>query len=144
MDAAPTEPILRFRVTAIRYTINNPHHKQRIEANSSQDEEEMLMPPDAVRSVADLGIYLYENYGGTQKFRIPHLLAQATPISIKDIYEILDFFETNEFNRREPGWGDQDEPSVNWICWLMMGGDRAWSWARTVKRLRTAVIVFPQ
>jgi hypothetical protein len=144
MDTASTEPVLRFKVTAIRYTINSPHDKQSIEANSSQDKEEMLMPPEAVRYAAKRGIDLYEKYGGVEDFRIPRLLAQATPISIKDIYQILDFFETHEFDTREPGWGDQDEPSVDWIRWLMMGSDRAWTWARIVKRLRTAVIVFPQ
>lgn len=144
MDAASIEPILRFQVTAIRYTINSPHGKQPIKANSSQDEEEMLMPPEAVTYAAKRGIYLYEKYGGVEDFRIPRLLAQATLISIKDVYQILDFFETNEFDTREPGWGDLDEPSVDWIRWLMMGSDRAWTWARIVKRLRTAVIVFPQ
>jgi hypothetical protein len=144
MDAASTEPVLRFKVTAIRYTINSPRDKQPIEANSSQDEEEMLMPPEAVRYAADQGIYLYEKYGGVEDFRIPRLLAQATPISIKDVYQILDFFETNEFDMREPGWGDPDEPSVDWIRWLMMGTDRAWTWARIVKRLRTAKIELPK
>jgi hypothetical protein len=144
MDAVPTEPILRLRLSAIRYTINNPRDKQPIKANSSQEEEEKLMPPELASKLAQLGICLYEQYGGFEKFRIPHLLAQSSPIPIKDIYEILDFFETNEFDRREAGWGWEYEPSVGWICWLMMGGDRAYSWARTVKRMRTAKIELPE
>jgi hypothetical protein len=144
MDAASTEPVLRFKVTAIRYTINNPQDKRPIEANSSQDEEEKLFPPEAVSQAAERGIYLYEKYGGTQKFRIPQLLAQATPISIKDIYQILDFFENNEFDKKALGWDYEYEPTIDWIRWLMMGSDRAWTWARIVKRMRTAKIEIPK
>lgn len=144
MDAASIEPILRFQVTAIKYTINTPQDKQRIKANSSQDEQDKLFPPETVSQAAERGIYLYEKYGGTQKFRIPQLLASASPISIRDIYEILDYFENNEFDKTEFGWGYEYEPSIDWIRWLMMGSDRAWTWARIVKRLRTAKIETPK
>ncbi len=56
------------------------------QAESSQDEEEKLFPPEAASKAAERGIYIYEKYGGTQKFRIPQLLAQGSPISIRDIY----------------------------------------------------------
>ncbi len=124
--------------------LHSSNSLQAEQANSSQDEQEKLLPPEAVSQTAERGIYLYEKYGGRQKFRIPQLLAQATPISIKDIYEILDYFENNEFDKTVLGWGYEYEPSIDWICWLLMGGDRAWTWARIVKRLRTAKIDIPQ
>jgi hypothetical protein len=114
------------------------------QAESSQDEEEKLCPPEAASKTAERGIYLYEKYGGTQKFRIPQLLAQASPISSRDIYEILDYFENNEFDRTTAGWGYEKEPSIDWICWLLMGGDHAWTWAKIVKRLRTTKIEIPK
>ncbi len=137
MDEASIEP-LRFRVTAIRYSIPSPH-KQKVEANSSQEEEEKLLPPEPVSTMAQLGIHLYEKYGGTQKFRLPQVLAQGVPISIKDIYEILDFFENTEIDRRESGWNNINEPSFEWIRWLLMGGDAGWHWARTTKELASAM-----
>jgi hypothetical protein len=141
MDQASIEP-LRFRVTAIRYSIPSAH-KQKVEANSSQAEEEKLLPPEQASAWAQLGIHLYEKYGGTQKFRLPQVLAQGIPISIKDIYEILDFFENTEIDRRGSGWDNKNNPSIDWIHWLLMGGDNAWMWARLVKRIRTAKIEIP-
>ncbi|HEY9802756.1 MAG TPA: hypothetical protein V6D25_20495 [Leptolyngbyaceae cyanobacterium] len=56
----------------------------------------------------------------------------------------LDYFENNDFDEKEVGWGYDNKPSIDWICWLLMGGDYAWTWARIVKRLRTAKIEIPQ
>lgn len=113
------------------------------EANGSQEEEVSLIPPASVQEVAQLGIYLYEKYGGREQFRLPQALAQATPITLKDIDELLDFFEHNEFDQRTPGWRNAEHPSIEWIRWLLMGGYRARDWAKTVKRITTAVIETP-
>ncbi|MBD2013739.1 hypothetical protein H6F96_07075 [Microcoleus sp. FACHB-53] len=113
------------------------------EANGSQEEEVSLIPPVSVQEAAQLGIYLYEKYGGREKFRLPQALAQASPITLKDIDEISDFFENNEFDPRAPGWRSQASPSVEWIRWLLMGGYEARGWAKTVKRITTAVIETP-
>ena len=113
------------------------------EANGSQEEEVRLIPPVSVQKEAQLGIYLYEKYGGREKFRLPQALAQASPITLKDIDEILDFFENNEFDHKAPGWKNPAHPSIEWIRWLLMGGYIANKWAKTVKRITTAVIETP-
>lgn len=114
------------------------------QANSRQDEKEKLLPPELASKSAQLGIKLYEEYGGRENFRIPQILAQENPLSVKEIYEILEFFENTEIDTRESGWENRSDPSVEWVRWLMMGGESAWEWARIVKRMRTATIEIPE
>lgn len=114
------------------------------QAQSRQDEREKLLPPELASKSAQLGIELYEEYGGREQFRIPQILAERDPLSVKEIYEVLEFFENTEIDTRESGWENRNDPSVEWIRWLMMGGESAWEWARIVKRMRTAKIEIPQ
>lgn len=96
------------------------------QAESRQDEREKLLPPELASKSARLGIELYEEYGGKEKFRIPQILAERDPLSVKEIYEVLDFFENTEIDTRESGWENRNDPSVDWIRWLMMGGESDW------------------
>jgi len=36
---------------------------------------------------------------------------------------MLDFFENTKIDQSKPGWADKDYPSVDWIRWLLMGGE---------------------
>lgn len=102
---------------------------------SRQEEEGSVIAPPSVQNAAKLGLRLYEEYGGDKKLRLPQALADGDSVTSKDIDEILDFFEKAEIDQKKPGWGNQNYPSVDWIRWLLMGGDLSWQWANTVKEL---------
>jgi hypothetical protein len=102
---------------------------------SRQEEEGSVIPPVSVQEAAQLGLRLYEQYGGSKKLRLPQALADGDSVTSKDIDEILDFFENAEIDGEKPGWGNQNYPSAEWIRWLLMGGDLCWQWANTVKEL---------
>ena len=71
--------------------------------------------------------------------RLSQALAERSSITAKDIDEMLDFFENSSIDKSNPGWGDKEYPSVDWIRWLLMGGDAGWHWARTTKELASAM-----
>jgi hypothetical protein len=102
---------------------------------ASQEEEGRVIPPVSVQEAAQLGLRLYEQYGGSKKLRLPQALADGDSVTSKDIDEILDFFENAEIDEKKPGWGNRNYPSVDWIRWLLMGGDTSWQWANTVKEV---------
>jgi hypothetical protein len=102
---------------------------------SRQEEEGNVIAPLLVQNAAKLGLSLYERYGGDKKLRLPQALANGKRVTSQDIDEILDFFENAEIDQEKPGWGNQSYPSVDWIRWLLMGGDTSWHWANTVKEL---------
>ena len=102
---------------------------------SRQEEEGSVIAPVSVQGPAKLGLSLYERYGGSEKLRLPQALADGKRITSEDIDEILDFFENAEIDQEKPGWRNQQYPSVDWIRWLLMGGDKSWHWANTVKEL---------
>ena len=110
-----------------------------IRVASRQEEEGKVIAPPSVQSAAYLGLSLYERYGGGKELRLPQALADGKRITSKDIDEILDFFENAEIDQEKPGWGNQQYPSVDWIRWLLMGGDTSWRWANTVKELATDI-----
>ena len=102
---------------------------------SHQEEKGSVIAPVSVQNAAKLGLRLYERYGGDKKLRLPQALADGKRITFQDIDEILDFFENAEVDKEKAGWGNQQYPSVDWIRWLLMGGDTSWRWANTVKEL---------
>lgn len=106
---------------------------------SRQEKQGKLIPPDAVNNAAFLGLELYGKYGGSKQLRLSQALAEGSPISAKDLDEMLDFFENSGIDQSKPGWGDKKYPSVDWIRWLLMGGDAGWHWARTTKELASAM-----
>jgi hypothetical protein len=109
------------------------------EANGSKEEQARLTAPESVKKAAQLGISLYEQYGGRKELRLPQALAQEKPITFKDIDEMLDFFENSQIDHSKPGWGNKEYPSVDWIRWLLMGGNPGWHWASTTKQLASAM-----
>ncbi|MBD1906337.1 hypothetical protein NDI37_24310 [Funiculus sociatus GB2-A5] len=102
---------------------------------SRQEEESSVITPLLVQNAANLGLSLYERYGGDKKLRLPQALADGKRLTFQDIDEILDFFENAEIDKKKPGWGNRNNPSADWIRWLLMGGDTSWQWANTVKEL---------
>jgi len=71
--------------------------------------------------------------------RLSQALAEGSPITAKDLDEMLDFFENTEIDQSNPGWGDNEFPSVDWIRWQLMGGIAGWHWARTTKELASTM-----
>jgi hypothetical protein len=106
---------------------------------SDQEKQCKLIPPVPVISAAFVGLELYGKYGGSKKLRLSQALAEGSPITPKDIDEMLDFFENSGIDQSKPGWGDKEYPSADWIRWLLMGGDAGWHWARTTKDLASAM-----
>jgi hypothetical protein len=106
---------------------------------SHQEEQDKLIAPLSVRNATVLGLELYEKYGGRKKLRLSQALAQGSPITPQDIDQMLDFFENSNIEQRKPEWGNKEYPSVDWIRWLLMGGDAGRHWARTTKKLASAV-----
>jgi|GEM_PF-4148905 len=107
--------------------------------DSRQEQQGKLIAPMPVRNAAFSGLELYEKYGGSKKLRLSQALAEGSPITAKDIDEMLNFFENTEIDQSKPGWGDKEYPSVDWIRWLLMGDTAGWHWARTTKELASAM-----
>jgi hypothetical protein len=106
---------------------------------SREEKQGKLIAPGPVSNAAFLGLELYEKYGGSKKLRLPQALAQGSSITVKDLDEMLDFFENSEIDQSKPGWEDKEYPSVDWIRWLLMGGTAGLHWARTTKELASAM-----
>lgn len=135
MDAAI---ILKIQIELLSLSLLVASLKEE-EANGSKEEQARLTAPLSVKKAANLGLSLYEQYGGSKELRLSQALAQEKPITFKDIDEMWDFFENSEIDKSKPGWGNKEYPSVDWIRWLLMGGTPGWHWASTTKQLASAM-----
>ncbi|MBD1809763.1 hypothetical protein H6F98_30580 [Microcoleus sp. FACHB-SPT15] len=106
---------------------------------SRQEQQGKLIAPIPVQNEASRGLELYGKHGGSKKLRLSQALAEGSPITAKDLDEMLDFFENTEIDQSNPGWGDNEFPSVDWIRWQLMGGIAGWHWARTTKELASTM-----
>ena len=106
---------------------------------SDQEKQGKLIAPGPVSNAAHTGLELYRKYGGRKKLRLSQALAEGSPITAKDLDEMLDFFKNSDIDQSKPGWEDEEYPCVEWIGWLLMGGTAGLHWARTTKELASAM-----
>jgi hypothetical protein len=65
---------------------------------SDQEKQGKLVAPGPVSNAAFLGLELYEKYGGSKKLWLPQALAERSPITPKDLDEMLNFFENSDID----------------------------------------------
>jgi hypothetical protein len=104
-----------------------------------------LIPPADAAAAAKTGLELREKFhrGGTSVgVHRAKQLAERRDISLRDITAISAYFARHNVdkasNRHE--WGDETDPSVGYIAWLLWGGEpgRRWADSLTARLNKTA------
>ncbi|WP_261207573.1 hypothetical protein [Laspinema sp. D2d] len=85
--------------------------------------------PEPVSNAAKLGLEWHYKFGGGKNIGLAKAIASRKALTHEQIEAIADFFETFEPDRKDPGWMNHDNPSPDWILWLLMGGDVACLWS---------------
>lgn len=83
--------------------------------------------PEPVSNAAKLGLELHYKFGGGKNIGLAKAIASGKPLDREQIEAIADFFETFEPDRKDPGWMNHDNPSSDWICYLLMGASSRWA-----------------
>lgn len=94
-----------------------------------------LIPPEAVRNVAQRGLALHQKFGKGKNAILAEAIVSEKSLTSKDINEMLDFFENFTPDREHPGWEDHENPSKGWIRWCMMGGGFGQEWGINTKKM---------
>jgi hypothetical protein len=124
MDEASIEP-LRFRVVAI---VLKGHNLQ-----AAQEEDAEIIPPVPASTAAQAGLELHEKFGGGKNLKVARAIAQRQSLTSGDIDVIVDFFDNYEWDDTDPGWLNHENPSPDWIRYLLMGSYPCMRWAKEVK-----------
>ena len=101
--------------------------------------QDSFKPPQAVASAAKLGLELRRefNRGGTAVgVARARDLANRRSVSVKTLKRMRSFFARHgaQVDRRDEGWENRENPSPQWIAWLLWGGDPGRDWAERLLR----------
>lgn len=96
-------------------------------------EEAKRIPPLGAYNSAQAGVELHKKFGGGMNLTLARAIAKGRPLTDEEIDKIVDFFENYQLDRADPNWGNKDNPSADWVIWLLMGGYDAWRWAKNYK-----------
>lgn len=129
MDEDST-PVLQFQVTAIRHIITS---SQEVQANGSNEDEAEIIPPVPASRAAQFGLELHQKFGGGKNLKLAKAIAKQQSLTPKDIDTILDFCDNYVWDDTDAGWMNHENPSVDWIRYLLMGSYPCMRWARQVK-----------
>ena len=88
------------------------------------DEESDRIPPGPDSYAAQFGLELHQKFGGGKNIALAKAIASGKALTHEQIQAIADFFETFEPDEEDPGWQNNESPSPDWVCWLLMGNDR--------------------
>lgn len=95
-----------------------------------------LTPPPEVASVAEKGLELRRKYkrGGTNVgvARARDLKGRKS-LSPQTIKRMVNFFDRQEVHRQDVNFGNEDDPSPEYVGWLLWGGDPGRRWAQQKK-----------
>lgn len=124
MDEASIEP-LRLRVVAIVLKCPN--------LQAAKEEDAQIIPPLPASTAAQAGLELHEKFGGGKNLKVARAIAQRQSLTSGDIDVIVDFFDNYEWDETDSGWLNHENPSVDWIRYLLMGSYPCMRWAKEVK-----------
>lgn len=108
-----------------------------------KDREVDLVPPEEVAREAERGLALRRKFkrGGTNVgvARARDLKGRKS-LSPQTIKRMVAFFRRQEIHRTGPNFGNDEDPSAEYIGWLLWGGDpgRAWAEEKQAELLRPA------
>ncbi|NEO27239.1 MAG: hypothetical protein F6K03_10165 [Kamptonema sp. SIO4C4] len=119
-------------------SLDKPESLECGKAQNKKKQKDGISPPDKACELSQEGIEIYRQLGGKQDLGLAPTIAKGHKLTMDNIYAILEFFRSFKGNPDEEGWGNRNHPSINWLSWLMMGGDDMYEWAKTVKRIHDA------
>ncbi|WP_182442131.1 hypothetical protein [Cereibacter sphaeroides] len=95
-----------------------------------------LTPPPEVASTAEKGLELRRKYkrGGTNVgvARARDLKGRKS-LSPQTIKRMVNFFDRQEVHKQDENFGNEDDPSPEYVGWLLWGGDPGREWAERKK-----------
>lgn len=95
-----------------------------------------LTPPPEVASTAEKGLELRRKYkrGGTNVgvARARDLKGRKS-LSPQTIKRMVNFFDRQEVHKQDENFGNEDDPSPEYVGWLLWGGDAGREWAERKK-----------
>jgi len=97
-------------------------------------------PPEKVADAAKLGLDLREKFGrGGTEVGVARArdLSNRRAVSAETISRMRSFFARHgaQVDRRDKGWENRDDPSAQWIAWLLWGGDAGKEWAESLGKV---------
>jgi len=96
------------------------------------DDGDGHLPPEAVALAARKGLALREKLkrAGTI-VGVAHAreLQNRKPLPDTAIRQMARFFSRHEVDKRAANWGEDDNPSADYVAWLLWGGDPGREWA---------------
>ena len=100
--------------------------------------DDAFKPPETVAEAAMLGLVLREKFdrGGTEVgVARARDLSNRRNVSADTVQRMRSFFARHgaQVNRQHPQWENKNNPSAQWIAWLLWGGDPGRKWAEGLK-----------
>ena len=94
-------------------------------------------PPEAAQNAAKLGLELRDKFdrGGTEVgVARARDLSNGRNLSKDTVQRMVSFFARHggQVDRRDAQWANKQDPSPQWIAWLLWGGDPGRKWANSV------------
>jgi hypothetical protein len=102
-------------------------------ASSKELTEADLTPPPRVSGIAQLGLELHGKFGGGKNLKLAKKLAKGNKLTLEEIDAMQDFFRNGERDKSASGWGNNNAPSADWICYVLMGRDPGDRWSKDVQ-----------
>ena len=96
------------------------------------DDGDGHLPPEAVARAAQKGLALREKLkraGMTVGVAHARELKDRKPLSDSTIRQMARFFARHQVDNRPENWGEDENPSADYVAWLLWGGDPGRGWA---------------
>lgn len=103
-------------------------------------DERRYEPPQEVRAAARLGLALRKEFNrgsGPVGVARGRDLARGASFGIDTINRMASFFARHGaqlIKTKEAGWENEENPSAQWIAWLLWGGDPGRDWVERIKK----------
>lgn len=98
---------------------------------------EGFVPPKTAQKAAKRGLDLRKEFkrGGTAVgVARARDISNGRALSLKTVKRMHSFFSRHgaQVDERDSGWENSNDPSAQWIAWLLWGGDTAETWAENI------------